>query len=148
MKDKTFIALSTLFFLLFVISIGAVTFNKPLSFILRAKNVAPSALKSFAIAFPQIASIGDQTKGNPPSKIKVSVYIRGVDGSILANRRVRLSSDPPIILIEPSDTLTTNSMGQAQFTISSSAQGKVQLKARETTSNIDVVNIPTVEFVQ
>ena len=148
MKDKTFIALSTLFFLLFFIAIGALTLNRPVTNILRAKNVAPSPLKSFGVVFPQVASVGDETKGKPPTIIKISVYIRGVDGSILSNRNVKLSAEPANVLIEPSDTQLTNSIGQAQFTISSKIQGKVKLIARETTSNIVVVNIPTVEFVQ
>ncbi|OGG00726.1 hypothetical protein A2153_00350 [Candidatus Gottesmanbacteria bacterium RBG_16_38_7b] len=148
MKDKTFVALSLLFFLLFFIAIGALTINIPVTNILRAKNVAPSPLKSFGVAFPQIASVGDETKGQSPAKIKISIYIRGVDGSILANRSVQLSSEPAQILIEPPSTVTTNSIGQAQFTVSSKIQGKYKLIARETTSNIEVVNIPTVEFIQ
>ncbi|OGG03152.1 hypothetical protein A2W14_03560 [Candidatus Gottesmanbacteria bacterium RBG_16_37_8] len=147
MKDKTFITLSGIFFLLFFIGIGALTLNKPVSNILRAKNVVPSPLKSFAVVFPQIASVGDKSQGKEPSKIKISVYIRGVDGSILPSKSVKLSADPPNIIIEPSDTQLTNNIGQAQFSISSQIQGKIKLIAKELASNIEVVNIPTVEFV-
>ena len=148
MKDKTFIALSGIFFLLFFIGIGALTLNTPLSNILKAKNIAPSPHKSFAVAFPQIASIGDPLKNRDPVKIKVSVYIRGVDGSILSNRTVKLAAEPPIVSIEPSDTQTTNDIGQAQFYVSSHQEDQVKLMAKELTSNIDIINIPTVEFVK
>lgn len=141
MKDKTFAALSGIFFLLFVIGVGAVALNQPLSFMLRAKNVAPSPLKSFGVVFPQIASSGNRN-------VKVSIYIRGVDGSILANRNVKLTGDPEIIKIAPSETQVTNEIGQAEFTITSDTIGKVKLIAQETSTNTDIINIPTVEFVQ
>ena len=147
MKDKTFIALSALFFLLFFIGIGAFTLNQPLSSILTATNVAPSPLKSFAVVFPQIVSISDISRIDP-AKIKVSVYIRGVDGSILPNRTVKLSADPPIVNIMPSDTSDTNTIGQAEFFVSSRETGKIKLIAKEVSSNIDIVNIPSVEFVE
>ena len=148
MKDKTFVALSGIFFLLFVIGIGAVTLNKPISTMLRAKNVASSPLKSFGMIFPQIASVGDPAKGIKPADVKVSIYIRGVDGSILPNRSVKLAADPANVSIEPADVQVTNDIGQAQFTISSQVVGKVKLIARETTSNTEIINIPTVEFVK
>ena len=139
MKDKTFVALSGLFFLVFVIGIGALTLNKPLSNILSAKNVAPSPLKSFGVVFPQTANLG--------SPAKVSIYIRGVDGSILANKTVKLSG-VPAITIAPSDTSVTNEIGQAQFSVTVQTAGKVILKAVETSSNTEVINIPSIEFVQ
>ena len=141
MKDKTFTALSGIFFLLFIIGVGAVTLNEPISTMLRAKNVAPSPLKSFGVVFPQIASTGR-------SNVKVSVYIRGVDGSILANRSVKLSAEPAVVTIAPSDSAITNEIGQAEFTLTSDSTGKIKLKAQETTSNTDIINIPSVEFVQ
>lgn len=141
MKDKTFTALSGIFFLLFVIGIGAVTLNKPLSTMLRAKNVAPSPLKSFGVVFPQIATAGN-------TNVKVSIYIRGVDGSILENRNVRLSAEPATVTIAPSDTQITNNIGQAEFTVSAQTEGKIKLKAQETSTNTDIINIPTVEFVK
>src|SRR3990167_4936296 len=143
MKDKTFTALSGIFFLLFVIGIGAVTLDQPLSNILRAKNVVPSPLKSFGMAYPQIGTIGNPATGQLPTKVKVSIYIRGVDGSILSNRNVKLSANPSVIAIEPSDTQQTNDIGQAQFTISSPTAGKFKLKAEETTSKTEVINIPS-----
>ena len=148
MKDKTFITLTGLFFLLFVIGIGAITLDKPLSSILRAKNVAPSQFKSFGMAYPQIASVGNISKGQKPTDVKVSIYIRGIDGSILTNKSVKITVDPSIVNIEPSDTQVTNDIGQAQFTITSQVEGKVKIKAHETTSNIDIMNIPTVEFIK
>lgn len=140
MKDKTFVALSGLFFLVFVIGIGAVTLNRPLSNILRAKNVVPSPLKSFAVAFPQIITVGKTSK--------ISVYIRGVDGNILPNKTVKLSAEPASVSIEPADTNSTNDIGQAEFSISSQTTGKVKLKAVEVASNTEIINIPSVEFVQ
>lgn len=140
-KDKTFTALSGIFFLLFVIGIGAVTLNKPLSTMLRAKDVKPSPLKSFGVVFPQIATIGT-------TQVKVSVYVRGVDGAILPKKNIKLTSDPAVISVAPSDTQVTNDIGQAQFTVSSQTEGKIKLIAQETTSNTQIINIPTVEFVK
>lgn len=148
MKDKTFTALSGIFFLLFVIGIGAVTLNQPLSTMLKARNVAPSPLKSFGVVFPQVSTLSSAAGTSKPAKVKVSIYIRGVDGSILENRNVKLASDPNIVTIEPSDTQVTNSIGQAEFTISSETQGKIKLKAWDTSTNTEVINIPSVEFVQ
>lgn len=148
MKDKTFVALSSLFFLIFFIGVVSVTLNKPLSNILRAKDVAPSPLKSFGIVFPQIGAVGDATGIKNPTKIKVSIYIRGVDGSILSNRTVKLAADLPSISIQPADTQMTNNIGQAEFFITSNQAGRAKLTATDVSSNISVVNIPTVEFTQ
>ena len=149
MKDKTFVTLSAIFFLLFVIGIGAVTLNQPITTMLRARNVAPSPLKSFGMIYPQIASIGDPAIGQKPTDVKVSIYIRGVDGSILPNRNVKLTADPSsTVSIKPGDVQVTNDIGQAQFTVSSTFLGKVKLIAQETSTNTEIINIPTVEFVQ
>lgn len=148
MKDKTFVALSSLFFLIFFIGIASVTLNKPLSNILKAKDVAPSPLKSFGVVFPQIGVAGDINNPNSSTKVKVSVYIRGIDGSILPNRAVKLAADMPSISIIPSDTQMTNNIGQAEFFITSNQTGKAKLTATDVSSNISVVNIPTVEFTR
>lgn len=147
MKDKTFIALSGIFFLLFFMAVAALTLNKPLSSILKAKNTAPSPLKSFGVAFPQVGNIGNSSTGEQATKIRVSVYIRGVDGSILDNRNVQLSAQPSIVTIEPANTAVTNNIGQAEFYISSHQAGKIKLTATELASKITINNIPTVEFV-
>lgn len=148
MKDKTFIALASLFFLIFLTAIGAVTLNKPINNILRAKDVAPSPLKSFGVVFPQIATAGNEESGQQSTKVKVSIYIRGVDGSILSNRTVKLASDFIGVKITPSNTVTTNNIGQAEFFVSSIEPGTIKLTATEVASNTLVLNIPTVEFVK
>lgn len=141
-------ALTTLFFLLFFIGIGSVYFNKPLTTMLKAKDVAPSPLKSFGVVFPQVGAAGNASLGETVTKIKVSIYIRGVDGSILPGRAVKLSSDFSPLVIEPTDTQMTNNIGQAEFIIYSSRTGTVKLTATDVASNTNVVNIPTVDFVQ
>lgn len=148
MKDKKFLALSSLFFLLFVVGMATVTLNKPLSGLLRAKNVAPSALKSFIIAFPQKGSTGVEGSPKPPTKIKVSVYIRDVNGSVLPGRSVKLVASLPSVVIAPSDTQTTNNLGMAQFFITAKAPGKTTLTATEIASNTTIANAPTIEFTE
>src|SRR3989338_8129832 len=83
MKDKTFLILAGLFFLLFFGGIVTFALQKPSSTILRAKNTAPSPLKSFVVVFPQVSRIGE--------KVKVTVTMRDISGQILPNRSVRLS---------------------------------------------------------
>ncbi len=122
--------------------------DKPTSQILRAKNVNPSPLKSFVVIFPQVGVAGVEGTEPLPTKIKVSVFIRDVNGSVLSGRSVRLSSAVTGINITPSDTQTTDNIGQAQFFITSAAAGKVQLSVVDVGSNTSIVNIPTVEFTE
>lgn len=148
MKDKKFITLSALFFFIFIAGIGILVIEKPAANLLRAKNEAPSPLKSFAVAFPQVgvATIpGSSSKG---TQIKVSVYMRDVNGSVLADRTVRLTSSLPSVIVSPADTQVTNNIGQAQFMLTSDSAGKAILTATDVGSNTSVVNIPTVEFTQ
>ena len=39
-------------------------------------------------------------------------------------------------------------MGKGEFFVSSRETGKIKLIAKEVSSNIDIVNIPSVEFVE
>lgn len=148
MKDKKFITLSALFFLIFIAGIGILIIEKPASNLLRAKNEAPSPLKSFAVVFPQVGVVTIPGSTNKGTQIKVSVYMRDVNGSVLADRTVKLSSSLPSVIISPSDTQVTNNIGQAQFTITSASSGKATLTATDVSSNTSVVNIPTAEFTQ
>jgi hypothetical protein len=148
MKDKTFAALSGIFFLLFFIGIGAVTLNKPITTLLHAKNVNPSPLKSFGVVFPQVGKAGSETGTSKPTKIRVNVFIRDVSGAVLSNRSVKLSSDLPAVTITPSDTQMTNNIGSAEFFITAASPGKTLLTAVDTESNTVVKNIPSVEFTQ
>lgn len=147
MKDKKFLALSSLFFLLFMVGMATITLNKPLSGLLRAKNVAPSALKSFIIAFPQKGSAGVEGS-QPPTKIKVSVYVRDVNGSVLPGRSVKMAASLPSVVIAPSDTQTTNELGMAQFFITAKAPGKTTLTATDVVNNTTITNAPTIEFTE
>jgi len=140
MKDKKFITLSSLFFLLFFLFMTVVNFNQPLRQLLKAQSVSPSPLKSFIIAFPQIGPTG--------SKIKVSVFIRDVNGDALSNRSVKLSSSLISANITPSETQTTNNLGLAEFYLSSDTPGEVKIQAVDVASNTNIVNVPTVEFTQ
>ncbi len=148
MKDKKFLTLSSLFFLLFIGAMSTIFMSKPTSQILRAKNSVPSPLKSFVIIFPQVGVAGNETSINKPTKIKVSVFIRDVNGNSLQGRTIKLSSNPPIINVSPADTITTDNIGQAQFFISSQTPGKVQLSATDTISNVNIESIPTVDFTE
>ena|SRR3990170_9094965 len=141
MKDKKFLALSALFFLMFFAGTAIITLEQPTSQLLRARTENPSPLKSFAVAFPQVGVVNS-------TKIKVSVYIRDVSGTQLGNRSVKLSATGTGVTFDPSDTLTTNSIGEAQFFMQSSKPGKIQLTATDVESNMSIVNIPTVEFTQ
>lgn len=138
MKDKAFLSLSVLFFFIFFAGIAILTLEKPTSLLLRAKDENPSPLKSFAVAFPQVGPTGSQ--------IKVSVYMRDINGGILAGRPVKLSSDNPTITITPADTQNTNNIGMAEFFLTGSTAGKIQLTAVDVKSNTAIVNIPSVEF--
>lgn len=148
MKDKKFLALSSLFFLLFIGAMSTILMSRPTSQILRAKNSVPSPLKSFVIVFPQVGVAGSDTSINKPTKIKVSVFMRDVNGNLLPGRTIRLSSNPPNINIIPSDTLTTDNIGQAQFFITSETTGKIQLIASDTVTSTNIASVPTVEFTQ
>lgn len=148
MKDKKFIALSSIFFLLFTVGIGVLSLNKPISKLLKAQNVTPSPLKSFVIVFPQKAKIGRENTSDPSSKIKVSVYIRDINGSVLANRSVKVTTSLPDVTFTPSDTQNTNELGMAHFFITSPVAGETKITAVDVTSNTTIVNTPTIEFVE
>lgn len=139
MKDKPFFVLSGLFFLLFLggMMMFAMTQSGP-STILKATNAAVSPLKSFVIVFPQVASIG--------TKIKVTVTLRDVNGVAIPDRPVQLTSTSIPITVSPTDTLSTDENGQAQFFVTTDRTGTVQLQATELGSNLSIVNIPTIEF--
>lgn len=147
MKDKKFVALASFFFLLFFGGIAVVALQKPTTQILRAKNSNPSALKSFIIVFPQIATAGDENSTNKSTQVKVSVFIRDEGGSVLPARSVQLTTSPSVN-IKPADTVITDNLGNAQFFITSSASGVVKLTATDLGSNITINNTPTVEFTE
>jgi hypothetical protein len=146
MKDKTFLTLSGVFFLLFFIGIAAVTFNEPISRILRASNVTPSSTKSFGIVFPQVGVAGDEATGQNPTQVKVSIYLRDNNGDVLPNRSVKLSSVNGEIDITPSDSQPTNTFGRAEFFIQSKAPQTVKLTAIDVANNTPITNLPSVEF--
>lgn len=141
MKDKKFLTLTSMFFLLFAAAMTTILFNKPTSQILRAKNSVPSPLKSFVIIFPQLGVAGT-------TKLKVSVFMRDVSGNVLADRSVKLTSNPSNLNITPSDTMNTDNIGQAQFFITSETAGKVTLAVTDVASNTSISSVPTVEFTQ
>lgn len=138
MKDKKFLALSLLFFLMFFAAIGVLTLDQPTRQILRAKNTNPSPLKSFVAIPIQIGKIGGQ-------KLKVSAYIRDVNGIVLPNRQVQLTTTPSTT-VTPSDTQTTNNLGMVQFYIEAGDPGTVQLTITDISSNMTLANVPTIEF--
>lgn len=147
MKDKTFVALTGIFFLVFLIAVVSLTFNTQLSSILSAKNVSPSSLKSFGVVFPQVGVVQSRDGTKPGTKIKVSIYIRDNSGDLLAKRSVKLTSDLQSVTIIP-NVDETNDIGQAEFQIISTSVGKARLVATDVASNTEIINIPTVEFTQ
>lgn len=149
MKDKKFLALSGLFFLLFFAMISVASFDQQSKGIFtRASSSTFSPLKSFAVVFPQLGTAGNETSDKPPTKIKVSVYLRDVNGASMINRSVKLSASIAEVNITPSDTQTTNDLGMAQFFITSPIPGKIQLTATDLGSNTAIANIPSVDFTQ
>ncbi|MCJ7739810.1 Ig-like domain-containing protein [Candidatus Microgenomates bacterium] len=148
MKDKTFVTLAVLFFLLFLTGIAALTLNTPLSGILRARNVTPSPLKSFGVVFPQVGNAGIENSPKKPTSIRVSVYIRDVNGSVIPGRVVKLAASSSDVTIKPSDTQTTDKIGQAQFTVTSPVKGIVKFTATDTESNTVISNIPTAQIIE
>jgi len=117
MKDKAFLNLSILFFIIFFAGIAIITLDKPTSQLLRAANVEPSPLKSFAVVFPQTGKVADIQNPDSGTKIKAVITIRDVQGNALPNRTVKLSSNLAGTLINPSDTQTTSDIGQATYFI-------------------------------
>lgn len=146
MKDKAFLTLSILFFIVFFVGIITLSLEKPLNQTLKASNVRPSPLKSFAIVFPQIGKIGDSTGEKQPTTIKLSVIIRDVNGVALPDRQVKISLSMDSITIKPSDLQNTNNIGQADFFLTSDATGTAQVRAIEVISNTAIENIPSVKF--
>lgn len=141
MKDKPFLVLSGLFFLLFLggMMMFAMTQTGP-STILKATNAAVSPLKSFVIVFPQVASAG--------TKIKVTVTLRDVNGVAIPSRSVQLASSSIPLSITPVNIQVTDENGQAQFFITSNTAGTAQLTATELSGNVSIVNIPTAQFTK
>lgn len=140
MKDKKFLALSSVFFLLFLVAMISLSFdNKSASRLLRATNVLPSPLKSFVIVYPQVSSVGGE-------KIKVTVYLRDVNSNVLPDRTIQLLGSPNVIQISPDESQITNDLGMAQFDISSSTPGKVQIIASDVATSTTITNSPSVEF--
>ena len=148
MKDKAFISLVGAFFILFVAAIGVIVMNNPTSNVLRAKNSVPSPLKSFVIVYPQIGIAGDTNNSKTPTKIKVSVYLRDVNGNVMPDRSVKVTTNPSSATISPGDTAFTNNIGMAEFSISSTVTGKVALNVTDVANNMSISNIPTLEFTQ
>lgn len=137
MKDKKFLFLAGLFFLIFLIGIGIVTLRGPTSSFLKAKNTLPSSEKSFAIIFPQVGR-----------KIKVTVTMRDADGNAIAGREVKVSASLPEAAIAPTDTQTTDEKGQSYYTITSDTPGKATLEIIDVGANIILTNVPSVEFTE
>lgn len=149
MKDKAFMSLVGVFFFLFIAAIGIIAINSPTSNILRAKNSATSPLKSFVIVYPQVSAIAsDANNSKTPIKIKVSVYLRDVNGDVIPNRSVKISTNPASTTISPSDTASTNNIGMAEFTVTSVIPGEFALNATDIASNMSISNIPTLEFTE
>lgn len=147
MKDRKFVALSSFFFLLFIAGIITVAIQQPTSQVLRAKTGNVSALKSFMIVFPQIAVAGDETAGKKPTSVKVSVFIRDENGTVMPGRTVRLVTEPAAS-VKPGDTISTDDLGMSQFFITSATPGTVKLTATDVASNTAISSAPTVEFTQ
>lgn len=155
MKDKKFIILSSIFFLLFIFSIGSLLIGNPLSNYIKAATVTVSASKSIITALPQACSVSN----NAPfpcaeKKIKVDVYVRSEGGDLIPNRTVQLSTQNGIadkITISPSGNQITNTFGKAEFILSSDTIGKTDLIAKDITDpdsakHIQIAQPLSIEF--
>lgn len=139
MKDKKFLILSALFFFLFAAAMISLSLQP--NRIFQARATVPSPSKSFVIAHYPPGGIVPLNE-----KIKVTVYMRDEDGNVLANRGVRLSSTLTGVTILPSDTITTNENGMAEFTLSSGTSGKAQISAVDHGSNTSLTTSPGIQF--
>ena len=155
MKEKKFIILTGFFFLVFVLGVGVLTLEQPLSRFLRASNVTPPSPKKSIIL---VTSPSRVAVNNP---VNILVTVRGEDTKVLpAGRRVRLFAymngdpNPSTVTITPNKAVSdqpntgeTEDVG-AKFTITSSATGIVTLRVTDITDKeINLGNNPTVEFV-
>lgn len=141
MKDKKFLILSALFFFLFAAAMISLSLQP--NRIFQARATVPSPSKSFVIAHYPPGGIVPLNE-----KIKVTVYIRDEDGNVLANRGVRLSNTLTGVTILPSDTITTNQNGMAEFSLSSVTNGKAQISAVDQGSNTSLTTSPGIQFGQ
>lgn len=135
MKDKKFLLLSGLFFLVFLIGITLVALRGSTSTFLKAKSSVPSSDKSFAIVFPQMGK-----------NIKVIVTIRDADGNILSGRQTKVATSLAGVTIDPSDTQMTDEKGQATYTLTSTITGKATLSVMDVDANLTLANVPSIEF--
>lgn len=147
MKDKTFISLSVLFFILFFLGIALVGFEKPLLNTIFALNENPDTGKCFGVIFPFSGTAGDENSPTRPTKIRVTVVIRDKNNKFLSNRPIRLVPDLSSVTVSPTDTQNTAN-GQAVFEISSSRAGTVHLKAIDLNSKAVIEKIPSAEFTE
>ena len=142
MKDKKFLALSSIFFLLFFVGMTVVTINGPASTILRASTATVSPVRSFAMPYPNTGVAGS-------TKIKFSVYLLDVNGVIFKNRSVKVVAPNSDITISPSDTQNTNdTAGMAQFFISSKSPGIFKMTVLDASTNTPIQNVPSIEFTK
>ncbi|MBI4066830.1 Ig-like domain-containing protein [Candidatus Gottesmanbacteria bacterium] len=146
MNDKKFIALSSIFFLMFIFGMGTLFVQEPISNYLRATTAQVSSEKSFITAIPQIGKTEGSISETKPAQIKVNVYIRTDSGDLLAQKTVKLSTDLTSVNISPSDTQDTNKDGKAEFILTSTTPGVAQLTAQELTSGKTISNSLSVEF--
>ena len=146
MNDKKFIALSSIFFLMFIFGMGTLFVQNPLSNYLRATTSTVSSEKSFLTAIPQIGSPQGTTSSTKPEKIKVNVYIRTDSGDLLAKKTVKLSTDLSSVTISPSDTQETDKDGKVEYMLSSKSPGTAQLTAQELGSGTTIKNSLSIEF--
>jgi len=138
MNDKKFLALSSVFFLMFIFGMGTLILQDPLSTFIQANTATVSGDKSFLTAIPQV--------GATTETIKVNVYIRDENGDLLPQKTVKLTTDLPAITIAPQDTQITDDNGKVEFTLTSATPGTAHLTAVETSSGTSVQNTVSVEF--
>lgn len=148
MKDKAFLTLIGVFFVVLIAGFAIITIDQPTSSITNASTAKPHPLKSFVVAYPQVGVAGDENSTKKPTKLKVTVTLLDASNNIIPNRQVRLTADLGSVIITPSDTIATNATGQAQFFLTSTSPGKATLTATDILNNVAISQIPTVEFTQ
>ena len=77
----------------------------------------------------------------------ITVTLKDPNGFPISDKEVSLAANPDHVVIGPDEILTTNSSGQAVFTVSSSTIGTVEFTATETGEPMIINQTATVDFV-
>ena len=119
--DKKFSGSLIAFFLLFLVFIALVVFNKPISRFTRAKeDFVLSSQKSLIFAWPLTV------KADGKSKTQINVIIRSSNNKLIQNKQTTVRSTLGVVKIISS---VTDSGGKSSFELSSTVPGIAEITA-------------------